>query len=96
MYGGKGSIAATANVVPELVVEIYEAYIKGDLEKARKAQYRLAPLRRAFGLGSFPVVIKDALNLIGIDVGLAREPIKSLSEAKKEELKRVLQQLNLL
>jgi len=96
LYGGKGSIAATANVAPKLVVEIYEAYIKGDLEKARKAQYRLAPLRRAFSLGSFPVVIKDALNLIGIDVGLAREPIKSLPEAKKQELRRVLQQLSLL
>lgn len=94
-YGGKGAIAATANVVPKLVVEIYEAFIKGDLERAKKTQLRLAPLRIAFGLGSFPVVIKDALNLIGINVGLAREPIKSLPQAKKEELKRVLQQLNL-
>jgi len=96
LYGGRGAIAATANVVPKLVAEIYEAYIKGDLEKARKAQCRLAPLRIAFSLGSFPVVIKDALNLIGIEVGFAREPIKSLPEAKKEELKRVLRQLNLL
>lgn len=96
LYGGKGAIAATANVVPELVVEIYEAFIKGDLEGAKKAQFRLAPLRIAFGLGSFPVVIKDALKLVGIDAGSAREPIKSLSGVQREKLKKTLRDLGFL
>jgi len=96
LSGGKGSIAATANVVPKLVVEIYEAFVNGDIEKARKAQFKLAPLRLAFNLGSFPIVVKEALNLIGINVGSARAPIKSLSEDKKETLKSVLKELGLL
>jgi len=77
-------------------VEIYEAFVKGNLERAKKAQFRLAPLRIAFGLGSFPVVIKDALKLIGIDAGSARKPIESLSEAQREKLKKVLQNLGIL
>ncbi|RLE11390.1 4-hydroxy-tetrahydrodipicolinate synthase, partial [Candidatus Aerophobetes bacterium] len=96
LSGGKGSIAATANVVPKLVVEIYEAFVNGDIEKARKAQFRLAPLRLAFNLGSFPVVVKEALNLIGINVGSARAPIKSLSKDKKKILRDVLRELGLL
>jgi len=96
LSGGKGSIAATANVAPKIVVEIYEAFVNGDIEKARKAQFKLAPLRLAFSLGSFPVVVKEALNLIGINVGSARAPIKSLSEDKKEILKSVLKELGLL
>jgi len=96
LYGGKGAIAATANIIPKLVVEIYEAFVKGNLERAKKAQFRLAPLRIAFGLGSFPVVIKDALKLIGIDAGSARKPIESLSEAQREKLKKVLQNLGIL
>jgi len=96
LYGGKGSIAATANVAPKLVVEIYEVYIKGDIEKAKEAQVNLAPLRLAFSLGSFPVVIKDALRLIGIDVGLARGPVKSLGKVKQGKLRNVLQQMGLL
>ncbi len=95
LHDGKGAIAATANVVPRLVVEIYEAFVKGDLERAKKAQFRLAPLRIGFGLGSFPVVIKDALKLIGIDAGSARKPIKSLSGSQKGTLKKILEDLGL-
>ena len=96
LYGGKGAIAATANVAPKLVVEIYEAYVRGDIEQAKKAQAELAPLRLAFSLGSFPVVIKDALELIGIEVGTTRPPIKSLNKDKQEMLKNILQQMGLL
>lgn len=96
LHGGKGAIAATANVAPRLVVEIYETYVRGNVEQARKAQAKLAPLRLAFSLGSFPVVIKDALELIGIEVGPARAPVKSLNLKNKEKLKNILRQLGLL
>ncbi len=95
-YGGKGAIAATANVAPKLVVEIYEAYIRGDIERAKKAQANLAPLRLAFNLGSFPVVIKDALELIGIKVGTTMAPVKSLDKDKQEILRNVLREMKLL
>ncbi|MGC9347675.1 MAG: 4-hydroxy-tetrahydrodipicolinate synthase, partial [Anaerolineae bacterium] len=61
LHGAKGSITATANVMPSLVVEIYNAFVNGDLAGAYVAQQRLAPLRLAFGLGTFPVVVKEAL-----------------------------------
>lgn len=96
VYGGKGSITATANVAPGLVVRIYQAYMQGDIEEARKAQAHLAPLRVAFGLGSFPVVVKEALQLIGIDAGPTRAPIKPLDESKREKLRIILQQMGLL
>jgi len=95
-YGGKGAIAATANVAPKLVVEIYQAYVRGDIEQARKAQAELAPLRLAFNLGSFPVVIKDALELMGIKAGTTRAPVKSLNKDKQEMLRNTLQQMGLL
>jgi len=96
MYGARGAIAATANVAPRLVVEIYEAYIRGDFEQARNAQADLAPLRQAFNLGSFPVVIKDALQLMGMAVGPAREPIRPLDSAGRAELQNILCRMRLL
>lgn len=96
LYGGKGAIAATANVAPKLVVEIYQAYVRGDIEQAKKAQAELAPLRLAFKLGSFPVVIKDALELMGIKAGTTRAPIKTLNKDKQEILRNTLQQMGLL
>jgi 4-hydroxy-tetrahydrodipicolinate synthase len=96
VYGGKGSITATANVAPKLVVEIYESYMQGDHKKALRAQYALAPLRMAFGLGTFPVVIKEALNMIGIETGSARAPIGRMQEENREKLRQVLRNLDLL
>jgi len=94
-YGGQGAIAATANVVPALVVDIYESFVKGDYKRAMEAQYRLAPLRIAFELGSFPVVIKEALNIMGIKVGSCRKPVLPMDAESRESLRRILLDLEL-
>ncbi len=90
VYGGVGCVAATANVVPSLVVEIYVKFLAGDLAGALEAQFKLAPLRTAFTLGSFPVVIKDALNLIGLDVGEPIRPNTPCTEANRAKLREIL------
>jgi len=95
-YGGKGAIAATANVAPKVIVEIYEAFMAGDHKRALAAQYRLAPLRLAFDLGTFPVVIKEALNLMGIEAGVGMPPVGGISPKAKDELKEILKKMGLL
>ena len=95
-YGGRGAIAATANVAPKVVVEIYEAFQAGDWKRSLEAQFRLAPLRLAFDLGTFPVVIKEALNLIGIDAGVGILPVGGISSKAKRDLKEILKNMKLL
>jgi len=95
-YGAAGAIAATANVAPRLVVRIYERFAAGDMQGAALAQRDLAPLRLAFGLGSFPVVIKEALDMMGFEAGPARAPVGPLSEAQRAELRRVLADMGML
>jgi 4-hydroxy-tetrahydrodipicolinate synthase len=93
VYGAAGCVASTANIVPKLVVEIYEKYMAGDVDGAREAQFKLAPLRMAFNLGSFPVATKDAANLIGLNVGKAIKPNTGCSEANLAKLRRILEEL---
>jgi len=95
-YGTKGGIAATANVKPALVASIYDKYMAGDLAGALQAQRELAPLRLAFVWGTFPVVIKEALNLMGMDVGPCRAPVGPLSADQREKLKKVLQDMKVI
>ena len=95
-YGGKGAIAATANVAPKIIVEIYEAYMASDMKRSLEAQFRLAPLRLAFELGTFPVVIKEALNLIGIDAGIGIAPVGGIKPEARAELKEILKNMGLL
>jgi 4-hydroxy-tetrahydrodipicolinate synthase len=96
LTGAKGAIAATGNVVPALVVKIYDCWKKGDIEGARKAQEALAPLRLAFTWGTFPVVIKEALDLIGMQGGPCRAPVGPLSATQRERLKNLLKDLRLM
>lgn len=90
LYGAAGSIAASANVKPSLLVEIYDAFMEGDLKRSLEAQRALAPLRIAFGLGTFPSVVKEAVNMIGIDVGHCRAPVGLLTPDKLKQLNDVL------
>lgn len=91
--GCAGAVAATANVAPELVVGIYSAFKAGDHALALERQQRLAPLRQAFTLGSFPVVVKEALEIIGLPAGPARAPISPLSASARARLELVLKEL---
>jgi 4-hydroxy-tetrahydrodipicolinate synthase len=89
-HGASGSIAATANIKPSLLVEIYEAFQAGDHKRALEAQYALAPLRLAFELGTFPVVMKEALKMIGIDAGEAIHPVLPMADEAREKLRQTL------
>lgn len=95
-YGGYGAVAGTANVAPRLVSDIYDRFTQGDLEGARKAQFDLIPLRKTYDFGSFPVVMKDALNLMGLNLGHPVRPIQHTGEEKMRELAGVLEDLGLL
>lgn len=93
VYGGAGAVAASANIVPGLVTGIFDSFMAGDMEKAREYQYRLAPLRIAFGLGTFPVVMKEAIRMVGIDTGVTAAPVGEMSPENREKLAAILREL---
>lgn len=95
-YGGVGCVAGTANVAPRLVVDIYEKFMAGDHAGALEAQYKLMPLRNTYSYGSFPVVMKDCLNVMGINVGNPVKPIDHCTEERLEAIKKVLIDLDLI
>lgn len=95
-HGAKGAVAACANVAPRLCADIYDKYMAGDIKGSLEAQFQLAPLRIAFGLGSFPTVIKEALELLGIEAGPCMMPTGIMTTEEKEELKRIMVEMKLL
>ncbi len=95
-YGCSGAVASCANVAPRVVADIYDKFMDGDWKGALDAQYRLAPLRIACGMGTFPEVIKEGLVLQGIPVGKCLEPIAELRPDEKEKLRQVLVDMNLI
>jgi 4-hydroxy-tetrahydrodipicolinate synthase len=79
-----------------LCADIYEKFIAGDLQGSLKAQFALAPLRIAFTLGTFPAVIKESLNLLGMEAGPCMEPAGPLTSEERAKLRKVLSDMGLL
>ena len=95
-YGCSGAVASCANVAPRIVADIYDRFVAKDWAGALDAQYRLAPLRIATSMGTFPEVIKEGLILQGVPVGKCLEPIGELKPEQKEKLRQVLVDMELL
>lgn len=90
LHGGDGTISPAANVFPTEMVRWYQAFRSGNLTEARRLSNIFAPLRAAWAWGSFPVVIKEAMALVGKSAGPARAPINPLSNDKRIALRQVV------
>ena len=94
--GAKGAILASANIIPDIWVKLYEAVIRGNLKEARKLQMRVQKLARIICRHGGAVAVKAALKFMGLKVGKTRRPLVSggvLSWEVREEIRMELEKL---
>ena len=91
LMGARGAVPATGNIAPRLLVEIYERFVKGDLDGSRAAQLRLNPLRLALMLCTAPGGVKAALDMLGMSIGPCRSPVSGLAPDKKARMRAALE-----
>jgi 4-hydroxy-tetrahydrodipicolinate synthase len=73
--GVQASVSGNANVFPELFVELFQAYGRGDLSAAQSAQARIQHVRRILKDGSDLSLYKAILARRGLPVGGVRAPL---------------------
>ena len=73
-HGAVGGVCTAANFMPELITDVYNKYVAGDLDGSLEAQFKLNPVRLAMDPASFPVAAKDMATLRGLDVGVPYTP----------------------
>lgn len=66
--------------MPELITDVYNKYVAGDLQGSLEAQFKLNPVRLSMDAASFPVAAKDMANLRNRDVGVPYLPTKPTPE----------------
>ena len=94
--GGTGVISVLSNLVPDKVVQMVNAGLKGDFETAREIHYRLLPLVRAAFIESNPIPIKAAMEMCDMPAGGVRLPLCVIQPKHKELVKEVLAGMNLI
>lgn len=94
--GASGFISVIGHAAPRQLRELYTAFDKGDLARAREINAALAPLVAAQGRLGGVSMAKAALALQGIDVGAPRMPQLPVSDAQRDELRNDLEQAGVL
>jgi len=88
--GATGAILAVGCVVPEICVELFNAFARGDEEHASSLQAKLTPLASAvttrYGIGG----LKAALDLAGYRGGEVRAPLRAPDQPARDEIAALL------
>ena len=92
--GAIGVISVLSNVAPKdnLVME----YLNGNVEAARKLQMKVLPLVDALFCEVNPIPVKEAMNLMGKNVGPLRLPLCEMAPENRQCLEMAMKEYGIL
>ncbi|MDT7861719.1 MAG: dihydrodipicolinate synthase family protein [Saccharolobus sp.] len=82
--GADGAVSGVANVVPELVNNLYLEFERNNIQKAIELQLIINKLANVLNIGDYPSGLKIGLKYRGINVGKVRKPLMEDSRAEGE------------
>ena len=94
--GGAGVISTIGNVAPARIKEIVEAAAAGDWEAAAAANEALLPLMTGLFATANPILVKEALKLIGFPVGGVRLPLVDATPEQSATLAAIMSEVGVL
>ena len=94
--GGIGVISVLSNVAPLYTHEMIEKYEKGNIKEATKMQLDAIKLINALFCEVNPIPVKEALNMLGWNMGKPRLPLVKLSNKGKVQMEDTLKDFGLI
>ena len=94
--GGRGVISVLSHVVPEVAHDIAQFYLDGKTGEATALQLKYMDLCTALFCDVNPIPVKEAMNIMGYNVGRCRMPLGTLSEENKARLRKALENHGLI
>ncbi|MDO5532086.1 4-hydroxy-tetrahydrodipicolinate synthase [Sutterella sp.] len=85
--GASGVISVLANVAPLQTHNMVMDFLEGRIEDARRAQLDLLRVTNDLFIEVNPIPVKEAMNLMGMEVGGYRLPLYPMTEAHREVLR---------
>jgi 4-hydroxy-tetrahydrodipicolinate synthase len=93
--GGVGVISVPSHVMGESIREQFDAFERGDIEKAREKQFLERRVHAALCTNN-PISIKAAMKMLGFKVGAPRPPLRPASADEENNVREALQELGAL
>jgi len=90
--GGIGVISVLSNLCPDVMHELCAAYLSGDTAKATQMQIKYTGLMNALFCDVNPIPVKEAMNMMGMDVGPCRLPLYPMNDSSKALLEAKLRE----
>ncbi len=84
--GAKGVISVAANVVPKMMCDITNGWMRGEIKKACDTQIKLLPLIDALFSEVNPIPVKKAMNYLGLEAGVPRLPLTEMEDETAAKL----------
>jgi 4-hydroxy-tetrahydrodipicolinate synthase len=94
--GGDGLISVAANEIPDLMSQMVNFAVEGNLASARELHYRVLPLMEANFMESSPGPVKAVLAMMGLIDENFRLPLVPVQEKTRAHLREVLLELGIL
>jgi len=94
--GAQGAVTGVANVYPELIQELYQTVIAGDVEKANELQLKILKVREITKFGQTVPTMHAILEMRGVNAGLPKAPYMPVSQEVKDEVRAALEAMDLL
>lgn len=85
--GADGVISVLSNILPNETHQMCYEYFKGNCKKATEMQIKYSGLIEALFCDVNPTPVKQAMNLIGMDVGPCRLPLYPMNNSNLQFLK---------
>lgn len=94
--GGKGVISVVSHIIPKEMHDLVMSFRNGDAKKALDIQNKYLSLINTLFIDVNPIPVKEAMNLLGYEVGGYRKPLTPMSDAHREILRKELMNAGLL
>lgn len=94
--GAKGVISVLSNVAPRLAHDIAQYGLDGDFKKSAELQLKYIDLCNALFCDVNPIPVKEAMCMMGCDVGRCRMPLSPLNDKNRELLRSILKKHNMI
>lgn len=94
--GASGVVSIASHIAGQRIKEMIDSFFAGNITRATALHRELFPLFKGLFITTNPIPLKEALNMMGIDVGGLRLPLTGATEGEKVRIRELLRNMGFI